>query len=454
MRGVRARWCDGCRRRALAGRHRPVGDDPTTTRLAGESGWSRDRDDRSRARASRRAGRGRVDRLARRLQPAMGAGTGRSKPHSSQNASHWDRGAPSQRSSSGRSGGSSAVIGGPQPGGSVQGASSMWSRSDAASVIARPPLTPGTSRSTRGPAHPRDGGHSGQDRGGAWHPHPGMQVAVGGVADDGEVVGDGQRWDAPLRAHAGVVVGPGRAADPRGRSARRGRTAPCPCPACRSRSARRVGPRRTGSRRRRWHRRPPFDHRPERDAERLDGRLGDRELVQQVTRHPDRRLVSREEVVAERLDHPVRGTADVGAPCSRSRNRSWSTSPETPDRTTPSRPMTGDVARSGHGRVRRSRRPVELHAVGQRIRVCIRLDAGVPHRLLGPRASSLQVHRGTCIGEDRRAKPSRAASRTIAWTRSSRWQVHHRDPLDALFPEQAVESVSISSPVVGWHRSG
>ena len=66
-------------------------------------------------------------------------------------------------------------------------------------------------------------------------------------------------------------------------------------------------------------RRPPrdrvvgleLDHRPQDDAERLDGRLGDRELGEQLGRHPGRRLVAREEVVAERLDDPVRGAADV-----------------------------------------------------------------------------------------------------------------------------------------------
>ena len=45
--------------------------------------------------------------------------------------------------------------------------------------------------------------------------------------------------------------------------------------------------------------------------ERLDGGLGDRELGEQLGRHPGRRLVAREQVVAERLDHPVRGAADV-----------------------------------------------------------------------------------------------------------------------------------------------
>ena len=45
--------------------------------------------------------------------------------------------------------------------------------------------------------------------------------------------------------------------------------------------------------------------------ERLDGRLGDRELGEELGRHPGRRLVAGEEVVAERLDHPVRGAADV-----------------------------------------------------------------------------------------------------------------------------------------------
>ena len=54
-----------------------------------------------------------------------------------------------------------------------------------------------------------------------------------------------------------------------------------------------------------------LDHRPEHDAERLDGGLGDGELRQQLGRHAGRRLVAGEEVVAERLDDPVRGAADV-----------------------------------------------------------------------------------------------------------------------------------------------
>ena len=54
-----------------------------------------------------------------------------------------------------------------------------------------------------------------------------------------------------------------------------------------------------------------LDHRPEHDAQRLDRGLGDGELVEELGRHPGRRLVAGEEVVAERLDHPVRGAADV-----------------------------------------------------------------------------------------------------------------------------------------------
>ena len=54
-----------------------------------------------------------------------------------------------------------------------------------------------------------------------------------------------------------------------------------------------------------------LDHRPEHDPERLHGRLGDRELGEELRRHPGRRLVAREQVVAERFDDPVRGAADM-----------------------------------------------------------------------------------------------------------------------------------------------
>ena len=54
-----------------------------------------------------------------------------------------------------------------------------------------------------------------------------------------------------------------------------------------------------------------LDHGPQHDPERLDGGLRDRELVEEVRRHPERRLVAREEVVAERLDDAVRGAPDV-----------------------------------------------------------------------------------------------------------------------------------------------
>ena len=54
-----------------------------------------------------------------------------------------------------------------------------------------------------------------------------------------------------------------------------------------------------------------FDHRPEDDPERLDGGLGDRELGEQLGRHPGRRLVARVEVVPEGFDDPVGGGTDV-----------------------------------------------------------------------------------------------------------------------------------------------
>ena len=55
-----------------------------------------------------------------------------------------------------------------------------------------------------------------------------------------------------------------------------------------------------------------LDLRPEDDPERLDRLLRDRELGEERGIHPGRRLVAREQVVPERLDHVVRGAADVG----------------------------------------------------------------------------------------------------------------------------------------------
>ena|SRR5438132_568180 len=54
-----------------------------------------------------------------------------------------------------------------------------------------------------------------------------------------------------------------------------------------------------------------LDHRPQDEAQRLDGALGDRELVEQLGRHADARLVAGKQVVAKRLDDTVRRARDV-----------------------------------------------------------------------------------------------------------------------------------------------
>ena len=53
------------------------------------------------------------------------------------------------------------------------------------------------------------------------------------------------------------------------------------------------------------------DHRPDRDAEGPQAVFQERELRQQLRRHPLARLVPRVQVVAERLDHVVGGHAHV-----------------------------------------------------------------------------------------------------------------------------------------------
>ena len=57
-----------------------------------------------------------------------------------------------------------------------------------------------------------------------------------------------------------------------------------------------------------------LDHRPEDDAQGFHGGLGDRELGEELGRHPDRRLVARVEVVPKGFDDAVRGARDVGRP--------------------------------------------------------------------------------------------------------------------------------------------
>ena len=53
------------------------------------------------------------------------------------------------------------------------------------------------------------------------------------------------------------------------------------------------------------------DHRPDRHAEGAQAVLQERELGQELRRHPLARLVPRVQVVAERLDHVVGGDAQV-----------------------------------------------------------------------------------------------------------------------------------------------
>ena len=85
-----------------------------------------------------------------------------------------------------------------------------------------------------------------------------------------------------------------------------------------------------------------LDHRPEDDPERLDGGLGDRELGEQLGRHPGRRLVAREQVVAERLDDAVRGAADVRrALLAEQVEQLVARAPTRPTGSIPSRPRTG-----------------------------------------------------------------------------------------------------------------
>ena len=84
-----------------------------------------------------------------------------------------------------------------------------------------------------------------------------------------------------------------------------------------------------------------LDHRPQDDPERLDRGLGDRELGQQLGRHPGRRLVARVEVVAERLDHPVRGAPDVRGALLAQQVQQLVAQPGDARQGMPSRPRTG-----------------------------------------------------------------------------------------------------------------
>ena len=143
-------------------------------------------------------------------------------------------------------------------------------------------------------------------------PQPGMPgVAIGRIADDGQPVGDRRRGDAPLRANAGFVVDDRPAAIPQDDPLA---THQLGHVLVRRAHEDALDLRVVGE----AHRgggdgvvRLVLDHRPEDDPECLDGGLSDRELVEQLGRHPGRRLVAREQVVAERLDDPIRGAADV-----------------------------------------------------------------------------------------------------------------------------------------------
>ena len=148
-----------------------------------------------------------------------------------------------------------------------------------------------------------------------------------------------------------------------------------------------------------------LDHRPDDEPERPDRVLDDRELVQQLGRHPERRLVAREHVVPERLDDVVRGAADVGrallaeevqqlvddarrrrtGSCRRGR-------------------ASAGAARSGRGTARRSRRR------GGRARLVVRAACRSSTRARSRRRASrsmarvavagLQVDRGDRVLED------------------------------------------------------
>ncbi len=154
-----------------------------------------------------------------------------------------------------------------------------------------------------------------------------------------------------------------------------------------------------------------LDHRPQDDAERLDGGLGDGELGQQLGRHPGRRLVAGVQVVAERFDDPVRGAADVGrALLPEQEQELVAQAPTRP--TAGSRRDRGPAAagRSGPGTARRSRRPGgAARWVGGPSRAGsggrgTRLDELLEADEVGleDRAEGRRHDQGTEVGEDRR----------------------------------------------------
>jgi hypothetical protein len=154
-----------------------------------------------------------------------------------------------------------------------------------------------------------------EDRGGRLGAPAGQpRIAIGCVADEGQEIGDRRRLDAPLLEHAVPVIGdrPAPVAeddpivdDALGHVLVGG--------ADDDLLHRRISPEPGGGRADRVVG-LELDHRPEDDAERLDRRLGDRELGEECRIHAGRRLVAREQVVPERLDDPIRGGGDVGRP--------------------------------------------------------------------------------------------------------------------------------------------
>ncbi len=158
-------------------------------------------------------------------------------------------------------------------------------------------------------------GEARQDRGGgAGAPSGQAREAVGGVADQRQVVGDRSRWNAPLLVHAGLVDGQAAAPVPQddavaahalGKVLVRGADPDafdippaCPSGRCRSQGVVRL----------------ELDHRPHGHAESLHRPLGERELVQQLGRDAGLGLVAGVQLVAERSDDVVGGAADVRGP--------------------------------------------------------------------------------------------------------------------------------------------
>ena len=157
-----------------------------------------------------------------------------------------------------------------------------------------------------------------------------------------------------------------------------------------------------------------LDHRPEDDAQRLDGGLGDRELGQQLGRHPGRRLVAREEVVAERLDDAVgRAARRASRPPLGAGTAAGRRGPRRPRARRRRARGPAAAARNAPGRARRSRRRGGARTLrGQRIRVCQHRDARGAHRLERSIAvARLQVDRGDRVGQHARSRSRGARHR-------------------------------------------